>query len=74
MSLKRVQVERVSPCLAGLRKDSTSRKPFGVNSVVSRLEASSSRMTSPSLALYNTCEDVDALVAVLLRIRAGRGL
>jgi cysteine desulfurase/selenocysteine lyase len=28
----------------------------------------------PSLALYNTCEDVDALVAALLRIQAGRGL
>jgi cysteine desulfurase / selenocysteine lyase len=27
----------------------------------------------PSLALYNTYEDVDALVAVLLRIQAGRG-
>jgi cysteine desulfurase/selenocysteine lyase len=27
----------------------------------------------PSLALYNTCEDVDALVAALLRIQAGRG-
>ncbi len=26
----------------------------------------------PSLALYNTCEDVDALVAALLRIQAGR--
>jgi cysteine desulfurase / selenocysteine lyase len=28
----------------------------------------------PSLALYNTCEDVDALVAALLRIQAGHGL
>jgi len=28
----------------------------------------------PSLALYNTCEDIDALVAALLRIQAGRGL
>jgi cysteine desulfurase / selenocysteine lyase len=28
----------------------------------------------PSLALYNTCEDVDALVAALLRIKAGHGL
>jgi cysteine desulfurase/selenocysteine lyase len=27
----------------------------------------------PSLALYNTYEDVDALVAALLRIQAGRG-
>jgi cysteine desulfurase/selenocysteine lyase len=27
----------------------------------------------PSLALYNTREDVDALVAALLRIQAGRG-
>ena len=27
----------------------------------------------PSLALYNTCDDVDALVAALLRIQAGRG-
>jgi cysteine desulfurase / selenocysteine lyase len=27
----------------------------------------------PSLALYNTCEDVDALIAALLRIQAGRG-
>ena len=27
----------------------------------------------PSLALYNTCEDIDALVAALLRIQAGRG-
>ena len=26
-----------------------------------------------SLALYNTCEDVDALVAALLKIRSGRG-
>jgi cysteine desulfurase/selenocysteine lyase len=25
-----------------------------------------------SLALYNTCEDIDALVAALLRIQAGR--
>jgi len=28
----------------------------------------------PSLAFYNTCEDIDALVASLLRIQAGRGL
>ena len=27
----------------------------------------------PSLALYNTHEDIDALVAALLRIQAGRG-
>jgi len=27
----------------------------------------------PSLALYNTCEDLDALVAALLRLQAGRG-
>jgi cysteine desulfurase / selenocysteine lyase len=27
----------------------------------------------PSLALYNTCEDVDALIAALLRIQGGRG-
>ena len=27
----------------------------------------------PSLAPYNTCEDLDALVAALLRIRSGRG-
>jgi cysteine desulfurase / selenocysteine lyase len=27
----------------------------------------------PSLAFYNTCEDVDALVAALLRFQAGRG-
>ncbi|MBM3553050.1 MAG: SufS family cysteine desulfurase [Alphaproteobacteria bacterium] len=27
----------------------------------------------PSLAFYNTCADVDALVAVLLRLQAGRG-
>lgn len=27
----------------------------------------------PSLAFYNTCEDIDALVAALLRIQAGRG-
>jgi cysteine desulfurase/selenocysteine lyase len=27
----------------------------------------------PSLALYNTCEDVDALIAALLRIQSGRG-
>jgi len=27
----------------------------------------------PSLALYNTCEDADALIAALLRIQAGRG-
>ncbi len=27
----------------------------------------------PSLAFYNTCEDLDALVAALLRIQAGRG-
>jgi len=27
----------------------------------------------PSLALYNTCEDVDALISALLRIQAGRG-
>jgi len=26
----------------------------------------------PSLALYNTCEDIDALVAALMRIQAGR--
>jgi cysteine desulfurase/selenocysteine lyase len=26
-----------------------------------------------TLAMYNTCEDIDALVAALLRIRAGRG-
>ena len=26
-----------------------------------------------SLAMYNTCEDVDALIAALLRIQAGRG-
>jgi cysteine desulfurase / selenocysteine lyase len=26
-----------------------------------------------SLALYNTCEDIDALVAALMRIQAGRG-
>jgi len=26
-----------------------------------------------TLALYNTCEDIDALVAALLRIQAGRG-
>jgi cysteine desulfurase/selenocysteine lyase len=35
---------------------------FGVESTV-----------RPSLALYNTCEDIDALVAALLRIQAGRG-
>jgi len=35
---------------------------FGVESTV-----------RPSLALYNTCEDVDALVAALLRIQAERG-
>ena len=35
---------------------------FGVESTV-----------RPSLALYNTCEDVDALVAALRRIQAGRG-
>jgi cysteine desulfurase/selenocysteine lyase len=27
----------------------------------------------PSLALYNTCEDIDSLVAALLRIQSGRG-
>jgi cysteine desulfurase/selenocysteine lyase len=27
----------------------------------------------PSLAPYNTCEDIDALVAALHRIQAGRG-
>ncbi len=27
----------------------------------------------PSLAFYNTCADVDALVAALLRLQAGRG-
>ena len=27
----------------------------------------------PSLALYNTCEDIDALVAALRRLQAGRG-
>jgi cysteine desulfurase/selenocysteine lyase len=27
----------------------------------------------PSLALYNTCEDVDALIAALRRIQNGRG-
>ena len=27
----------------------------------------------PSLAFYNTCEDIDALVAALLRLQAGRG-
>ena len=27
----------------------------------------------PSLALYNTTDDIDALVAALLRIQAGRG-
>jgi cysteine desulfurase/selenocysteine lyase len=27
----------------------------------------------PSLALYNTYEEIDALVAALLRIQAGRG-
>jgi cysteine desulfurase/selenocysteine lyase len=26
-----------------------------------------------SLALYNTCEDIDAFVTALLRIQAGRG-
>jgi len=35
---------------------------FGVESTV-----------RPSLALYNTCEDIDALVAALLRIQSGRG-
>lgn len=35
---------------------------FGVESTV-----------RPSLALYNTTEDIDALVAGLLRIQAGRG-
>ncbi len=35
---------------------------FGVESTV-----------RPSLALYNTCEEVDALVAALQRIQAGRG-
>jgi len=27
----------------------------------------------PSLAFYNTCQDIDALVAALLRLQAGRG-
>jgi cysteine desulfurase/selenocysteine lyase len=27
----------------------------------------------PSLAFYNTCEDVDTLVAALLRLQAGKG-
>jgi len=27
----------------------------------------------PSLAFYNTCDDIDALVAALLRLQAGRG-
>lgn len=27
----------------------------------------------PSLAFYNTCEDIDALVAALLKLQAGRG-
>ena len=27
----------------------------------------------PSLALYNTCEEIDALVAALLRIQSSRG-
>jgi cysteine desulfurase/selenocysteine lyase len=27
----------------------------------------------PSLAFYNTCEEIDALVAALLRLQAGRG-
>jgi cysteine desulfurase/selenocysteine lyase len=27
----------------------------------------------PSLAFYNTCADVDALVAALLRIQSGKG-
>jgi cysteine desulfurase / selenocysteine lyase len=27
----------------------------------------------PSLAFYNTCEEVDHLVATLMRIQAGRG-
>jgi cysteine desulfurase/selenocysteine lyase len=27
----------------------------------------------PSLALYNTYEDVDALIAAVLRLQAGRG-
>ncbi|HEY6766539.1 MAG TPA: aminotransferase class V-fold PLP-dependent enzyme, partial [Candidatus Sulfotelmatobacter sp.] len=27
----------------------------------------------PSLAFYNTCEDIDALVAALLRFQADRG-
>ncbi|HZE27513.1 MAG TPA: family 2A encapsulin nanocompartment cargo protein cysteine desulfurase [Terriglobales bacterium] len=35
---------------------------FGVESTV-----------RPSLALYNTCEEIDALVAALLRIQSGRG-
>ena len=36
--------------------------------------ASASRARcAPSLALYNTCEDIDSLVAALLRIQAGRG-
>ncbi len=35
---------------------------FGVESTV-----------RPSLALYNTCEDIDALVAALRRLQAGRG-
>jgi cysteine desulfurase / selenocysteine lyase len=28
----------------------------------------------PSLALYNTCEDIDALIAALRRLQSGRGL
>jgi cysteine desulfurase / selenocysteine lyase len=27
----------------------------------------------PSLAVYNTCEDIDALIAALMRLQAGRG-
>jgi cysteine desulfurase/selenocysteine lyase len=27
----------------------------------------------PSLAFYNTCEEIDAVVAALLRLQAGRG-
>jgi cysteine desulfurase / selenocysteine lyase len=27
----------------------------------------------PSLAFYNTCDEIDQLVATLLRIQAGRG-
>jgi cysteine desulfurase / selenocysteine lyase len=35
---------------------------FGVESTV-----------RPSLALYNTCADIDALIAALIRIASGRG-